>query len=84
MAANGGCCSEWNTDHRWLTWFALTISDHHFDDAALGEVKGARYGRRWACCQDTDADAPACKSGVHVTYDCAPEQWTEGLKFEVR
>lgn len=57
--------------------------DHHNDDPALNFVKGPRYGRRWACCQDTDPGAPPCKSGVHVTYDCLPARWRESIKFEV-
>lgn len=58
--------------------------DHHFDDASLDGVKGPRYGRRWACCQDTDADAPPCKSGVHVTFDCDSARWAEGISFVVK
>ncbi|KAI0565813.1 hypothetical protein FGB62_14g129 [Gracilaria domingensis] len=58
--------------------------DHHFDDPALDNVKGPRYGRRWACCQDTDEHAPPCKSGYHVTYDCSPAQWAERIEFAVK
>lgn len=58
--------------------------DHHFDDPALANVKGPRYGKRWACCQDTDEHAPPCKSGYHVTYDCDKSRWTDGIEFAVR
>mmetsp|Transcript_5332 Transcript_5332/g.15929 ORF Transcript_5332/g.15929 Transcript_5332/m.15929 type:complete len:144 (+) Transcript_5332:2-433(+) len=43
--------------------------DHHFDDRSLDNKPGPRFAGRWACCQDTDADAPPCKSGWHITYD---------------
>lgn len=66
-----------------ITEYTL-YEDHHFDDPALDNVKGARYGRRWACCQDTDADAPPCKSGVHVTFDSDAARWADGISFVVK
>lgn len=66
---------------RWGADVARVDVDHHLDDRALDDVKGPRYGRRWACCQDTDSDAPECKSGFHVTFDCPRERWADSVSF---
>lgn len=58
--------------------------DHHFDDAALDNRPGPRYGQRWACCQDTDPEAPPCKYGFHVTWNCSKDRWAQDVSFAVK
>lgn len=58
--------------------------DHHFDDAALDNCSGPRYGQRWACCQDTDPEAPPCKFGFHVTWNCDKDRWAQDVSFAVK
>jgi len=51
-----------------LTTAYNLYEDHHYDDPALDGKPGPRFGRRWGCCQETDADAPPCKRGWHITF----------------
>lgn len=84
-------CAHLLSSHRYIlrkdlttNLFSFSIEDHHFDDASLDNVKGPRYGKRWGCCLETEVDAPPCKSGFHVTYDCDPQRWAAGIDFAKR
>lgn len=84
-ATNGPKACRFHGDIMGNTMGYNWYEDHHYDDPTLDDIKGPRYARRWACCQDTDENAPPCKMGWHISYDDdSVERRTSDLAFAVR
>eukprot|EP00182_Erythrolobus_australicus_P005589 CAMPEP_0185838464 /NCGR_PEP_ID=MMETSP1353-20130828/13092_1 /TAXON_ID=1077150 /ORGANISM="Erythrolobus australicus, Strain CCMP3124" /LENGTH=152 /DNA_ID=CAMNT_0028537523 /DNA_START=57 /DNA_END=515 /DNA_ORIENTATION=- len=81
LAANHGDACSFHGDILGNTMDYNLYEDHHFDDPSLDDKPGPRFAGRWACCQETSANAEPCRRGWHVTYDSEAELKGRDITF---